>query len=966
MLDIDGFRFDKATQVTVDAQGEFGDFIRQCAGRFKKTNFFMPGEITGGNNFGSIYLGRGRQPDQVPKNLTQAVTLNSSNDEFFLRDKGKNALDAAAFHYSIYRSLTRFLGMDGNLTAGYDVPVNFVDTWNTMLTTNDLINANTGEFDPRHMYGVTNQDVFRWPAIKDGTRRMLLGLFISTLHMPGIPLLLWGEEQAFYVLDNTADNYIFGRQPMSSTPAWQDHGCYRLGSSQYFDFPVDAALNGCEDDSVSLDHRDPTHPVRNILKSMYHLRRNYPVLNDGYFLQSLSNQTRDIFLPGSNNTPTETGMWSVMRNQFLGVQNLDGAGGNQSVWLVYHNQQNATMYSFDCKSNATALISPFDEGTTVKNLLAPYDEIKLEAGPKKLGIAGSEEFNGCLNEMEFDAYAFKAYVPKASWIPPPPMVTKFFPGHDSRLISKTGPDGKDSVEIELQFSAEMDCDQITRNLTITSAQTGSSPQIDNSTVLCVKIANPEPPLYAGGIHSTWSWKATLLDVPNGVHAIIVQNATTPSGESFTDSVDRFLFRIGQENNPIVFPRLANYSQEVLFKDAASGDLYVSHKATGADKWRYSLNWESSWSDWEPYKGGNSTLKKQPWSGTKRQRWSGDHVVLQYWSQLAGSSDVLQHADLSEQKQQPRRFPHLFAAGPFNEFGLDGGLQNAFQLGKDDLWKFHLMTEWPTNLQVNVWGINPDGNPDQTMVFGDIDNDTVLDRMLPQSLGETVINLTAFPPSPYLAYRMELSDSTYRFRQVPVGSRFQQIIIYALLWSIPFATGVISIWAYMGAFYSVKFNKFGITQKNKMLPLAFRRKFERVPDEDDYENPMPSGLNSPPLLPAINLVPAIASNGKRRTVLIATMEYDIEDWNIKIKIGGLGVMAQLMGKSLTHQDLVWVVPCVGGVEYPIDQPVESMHIIILGVSYEILVQHHKLKNITYVLLDAPIFRQQTKAEPYPPR
>lgn len=36
--------------------------------------------------------------------------------------------------------------------------------------------------------------------------------------------------------------------------------------------------------------------------------------------------------------------------------------------------------------------------------------------------------------------------------------------------------------------------------------------------------------------------------------------------------------------------------------------------------------------------------------------------------------------------------------------------------------------------------------------------------------------------------------------------------------------------------------------------------------------------------------------ERRTVLIATMEYDIEDWAIKVKIGGLGVMAQLMGKN----------------------------------------------------------------------
>lgn len=40
--------------------------------------------------------------------------------------------------------------------------------------------------------------------------------------------------------------------------------------------------------------------------------------------------------------------------------------------------------------------------------------------------------------------------------------------------------------------------------------------------------------------------------------------------------------------------------------------------------------------------------------------------------------------------------------------------------------------------------------------------------------------------------------------------------------------------------------------------------------------------------------------------------------------------------------------------------------ILGTPYEIEVQYHTVRNITYVLLDAPIFRKQTKAEPYPPR
>ena len=76
------------------------------------------------------------------------------------------------------------------------------------------------------MLGVTNQDVFRWPGIFNGTKKQNLGSFITTLLWPGVPLLSWGEEQAFYVLDSTASNYVFGRQPMTSAQAWQMHGMY--------------------------------------------------------------------------------------------------------------------------------------------------------------------------------------------------------------------------------------------------------------------------------------------------------------------------------------------------------------------------------------------------------------------------------------------------------------------------------------------------------------------------------------------------------------------------------------------------------------------------------------------------------------------------------------------------------------------------------------------------------------------
>jgi alpha-1,3-glucan synthase len=151
--------------------------------------------------------------------------------------------------------------------------------------------------------------------------------------------------------------------------------------------------------------------------------------------------------------------------------------------------------------------------------------------------------------------------------------------------------------------------------------------------------------------------------------------------------------------------------------------------------------------------------------------------------------------------QPRRYPHLFAEGPFNKFGFDQGLKNDFYLDPHDgIWKFYLMAEWPSTLQVNVWGTNPDGQLDQTMVFGDIDNDGVLDRMLPDFLGETLINFTS-PPTPYLAFRLEVNDGTLGFRRVPVGSHRTQIFVYVLLWTIPVSTGMVSVWIYMSAFYS---------------------------------------------------------------------------------------------------------------------------------------------------------------------
>lgn len=995
-LDIDGFRYDKAVQATVDAMADMSAATRVCARRYGKENFFLPGEITGGNSFGSIYLGRGRQPDQLPDNITQAVTLNRNNsDNYSIRDKDGVALDGAAFHYTTYRSLTRFLGMDGNLEAGYDTPKNWVDQWNTFLLTNDMVNANTGVFDPRHMFGVTNQDVFRWPAIDRGIERQLLGHFITVLLMPGIPKLLWGEEQVFHTLDSTNDNYIFGRQPMSTATAWQTHGCYSLDSTQYYHMPWGPARHSCNDDSVSQDHRDPAAPVRNILRHMYQLREAFPVLHDGFFLQQLSNQTWEVQYAGSSGVATETGLWSVMRNSLADVQNLTSIHNgypNQTepatpVWLVYTNHNSSQTYQFDCRDNATdlnstSLIAPFPHGTTVKNLLYPFDEHRLVNSTQFLGISGSTTSNGCLSKLSMKAYDFRAYVPISRWVGPKPMITKFSPGHDARLLTvNADSNGTEDVQVAVEFSVDMECDTITDSISFSSTTAaGLYPYVDRDTVRCDRFNNPaDSSSWIGGTPSGFSWSATLRNVSHGVHRMSLDRPHAKKlgpGQTrnvTTEALDHFLFRVGQTDNPMVFTRSANYSTTLLSR-ASHGQITLNHSAAGADLFRYSTDFGASFSVWAPYQHGLHQVSAYPTGSSDRKTWNGEHVRVEYFSRLAGSSSHVQQGDLHA---KARRFPHMYLNGPYNAYGYDAGLDNKMKLTEDYTWEFTWNREWSNNgtiAQINVWGMGPDGKPDSTKVLGDIDGDSVLDQLPPSSLAKLVLNVTAPPPKPFLAWKFIINDGNLRFRVEPTGSMWWQLALYVVLWISPIIMAVVSTWVFVGSFYKIKFNKFGVSEKLGLLGLLPKSLRKLLRGNSDEAN---SGL-----LARLKHGSRIFSRGSqiwsrrgdaiqaqsdsRRTVLIATMEYDIEDWHIKIKIGGLGVMAQLMGKNLEHQDLIWVVPCVGGIEYPQDELAMPMTVAVMGKVYDVNVQYHKLRNITYVLLDAPIFRQQTKAEPYPAR
>ncbi|KAI6005611.1 glycoside hydrolase family 13/glycosyltransferase family 5 protein [Pisolithus albus] len=847
-LDIDGIRVDKATQVTVDGMAAWAAATRQCATKLGKSNFLIAGEVTGGDIFGALYLGRGRTQSQLPPGFQEAANLTESDNQYFLRNQGDNGLDGYAFHYSIYRSLTRFLGMDGNLQVAYDLDTNFITAWNQMFVNDDFLNANNGILDPRHWYGTSNFDVFRWPSLENGTLRAALGSFITNMVMPGIAL--W-------------------RQAMFSNKAWQRHGCYKLGSAQYFNMPLESALMGCEDDWNSLDHFDPTTDMRRLTTQFLYLRSVYDSLQDGLNLR-----------PGSNGTATEMGLWSISRAGLAGIQNLTGTHTDQ-VWLLYSNL-NTSLY------------------VVVRlNLLAPYENYTLAQSGSSYYNNGTAPYYGCMASITLDPYGMKVLVPDTEWV-----------------------SNATTLDLTLEFNLEMSCTSVTNSLTLnmSSSGIGGQPTLDTNSITCTDVTNPVMSTLAVAPPSAWSWSGTLNNVPDGILEIIVNNPTTADGTASTGSVDHLLVRKGSADNIMVFPE-SDYDDSAL--EYTDGEYKFTHKAYGADMFRYSGNFGRSWSNWTNWE--NVTVIPTSVFSNSSNFWAGQHIMVQYWNAAAASASVVLHADLNYNSQ--RRVPQFLARGPYNQWGYDQGLPSLMN-------------------HVNVFGYDD-------YYYGDVDGDGVMDRLPPNTIAPNYLNMSA-PPWPALSWSLTINDQTLEWSLQPLGDASFGAIMFGLLASIPLITGIIAASVFMWSFYGIRHNRYGIKSSkgaSKYIPIL-----GSLGNRSLFGHRHTSG----------EIIGWPEDKEKRRKVLISTLEYEIFDWKAKVKIGGLGVMSSLMGKAMTDVDLIWVVPKVKDVEYPPGDPAEPIEVIIFGEPYLIEVETHVLDNITWVILDSPVFRAQTKSDPYPPR
>jgi len=327
-----------------------------------------------------------------------------------------------------------------------------------------------------------------------------------------------------------------------------------------------------------------------------------------------------------------------------------------------------------------------------------------------------------------------------------------------------------------------------------------------------------------------------------------------------------------------------------------------------------------------------------------------------WANAAQSSAVIVHADHGYDR--PRRVPQFIARGPFNAWGYDSGVNAAMTHNAEGKWELEVMDNWPAYLQLNVFGYDD-------YFYGDTDGDGILDRLPPNSAAPNYVNMTA-PPKPYLAWTLIVDDATLSWSLQPRGSSGVGAIMYGLLLSIPIVTGTLAVLIFMWSFYGIRYNQFGAkpTKETNYFPIIGAltgRKDKEKGDDHTFSEKVSVGHSK-----NTEIIGWPEDKNKRRKVLIATLEYEIIDWKLKVKIGGLGVMSSLMGKSMTDVDLIWVIPKVKDLEYPPGDPADPIEVIIFGEPYLIEVETHMLDNITYVILDSPVFRAQTKADPYPAR
>ena len=186
------------------------------------------------------------------------------------------------------------------------------------------------------------------------------------------------------------------------------------------------------------------------------------------------------------------------------------------------------------------------------------------------------------------------------------------------------------------------------------------------------------------------------------------------------------------------------------------------------------------------------------------------------------------------------------------------------------------------LQLNVFAYD-------NHYYGDIENDGILDRLPPNTAAPNYLNISA-PPKPHLAWALVVDDATLQWSLEPRGESLIAALMYALLLAIPIITGALAVVIFMWSFYGIKYNKWGVkpNKESSYFPILGALKSGSGKEHTPLSEKVFSSHHK-----NAELIGWPEVKDKHRCVLIATLEYEIIDRKLKVKIGGLDVMSRVL-------------------------------------------------------------------------
>ena len=289
LTDCDGFRIDTLKHVTKEQARNFCGAVKEFAENLGKQNFFLVGEISGGDYAQDYYL------DALNRNLTAALDIGEMCP--VLNDVAKG-LRSAKDYFSGFNSGGSGMGSHRN-TGGRHV---------------SILN------DHDHIFG----DKIRFSSDASCDHQVAAGVALQLFTL-GIPCIYYGTEQAFAGPEPSERKWL---------PGWKTSDQYLREAMFGPEHPRASGTAGLHEPDMNLPgfgpfgtagHHcfDENHPVYKRIAAAAALRSKYPVLRCGrQYLRCISflNKPFDLYGPG------EIVAWSRILDdeELLCVMNANG------------------------------------------------------------------------------------------------------------------------------------------------------------------------------------------------------------------------------------------------------------------------------------------------------------------------------------------------------------------------------------------------------------------------------------------------------------------------------------------------------------------------------------------------------------------------------------------------------------------------------------------------------------------